>query len=144
MTFMDTFDVEYVKTFIGIYDDDTFDDTIETAIPFYVTLISKTLDLQLTDLDALSTNDQEFLAGVISVAVACHMMTADPQFGLKQQGYKIGDVSRNFARRYTRDFENWCDLSDTLLKDLFDLFGQTADNMYVKRRGLTDDYTQPY
>jgi hypothetical protein len=144
MAFLDTFNVEFIKTFIGIVDDDSFDSIIEQTIPFYAVLIAKTLDITLEDLDALPEEDQEFIAGVIAVAVACHLMTSDPQFGLKQQGYRIGDVARNFARRYTRDFENWCDLNDTLMRDLMDMYGNEGDNLYVKRRGLIDDYTTPY
>lgn len=144
MTFLESFDIDYIKNFIGIIDDDSFDDVISTSMVFYTNLIAKLIDLTVEDLDSLPEEDQEFLAGIVSVGVACHMMTVDPQYGLKQQGYKIGDVSRNFARRYTRDFENWCDLFDTLMNDLNSMYGNDSDTVYGKRRGLSDDYTTPY
>lgn len=144
MAFSDVADLYFIKSFIQIEDDDTtFDQAIENIIPFYTSVLTKaTNDL---DFDTLSDEDQNYLAGVLAVAIACHLMKSDRTYGMKYSGWQVGDAKKNFVRRYKTDYENWCDFYDDLMADVAAEYGgDDTDSSSTFRRSVTDDYDKPF
>jgi hypothetical protein len=146
MAFVDTIDLQYIKSFLGINeDDDSFDDEITTVIPFYVTRVSKLLQIDYTKLTAIFTvDDLTFIAQCISAMIGCHLLKSDEMFGSKYSGWKVGNVQKQFLRR-VKDYDNWCDMMDDLMAELGALYSdQSGNKQSGKRRSITDDYTQPF
>lgn len=146
MAFVDLIDLQYIKSFLGINeDDDSFDEEISTVIPFYATKLGKLLEIDYTKLTATFTQDDlDFLAQAIAVMIGCHLIKSDTMFGAKYSGWKVGNVQKSFLRR-VKDYDNWCDMMDDLMVELGTLYSdQTGQKQIVTRRSITDVYSQPY
>jgi len=136
-----TMDIDYIKDFLEIDpDDETYDDTIASLFPFYSVQVKKLLAV---DTSSLTDEDKEFLLGVISAGIGCHLTIADKRFGMKQSGYKVGNVTNNFVRRYKTDYLSWCDYFEELLGDIMDFYGEEAEDS-AQRPGVYDGYGDPY
>lgn len=142
MAFLNLVTLAKVKNFLGIDDTETnFDDQIISIIPFYVGLIKRTLGINL---DTLEKEDQEFMVSAIAVAIGCHLTKSDRSFGMKYSSWKLEDASKNFARRYKTDYDNWCDFYEDILGDLMDFFAAETGDLSVERPTVTDSFSQPW
>jgi hypothetical protein len=80
------------------------------------------------------------MLGIIAVALGCHIMKTDPSFGLKYQNWAVGNAKKSYFRRYTSDFENWCDLYEDLLSNASNIFATSVTN-FGARPGVSENYS---
>lgn len=130
-----------LKSFLGIDANETkFDTQISLSIPFYASLLTRTLGI---DFSTLTDEDYKFLVNVVYVYVGCHLMKTDREFGMKHSGWKAGNSSKNFVRRYKTDYDSWCDFLEELMTDLPNYFTPSGESS-GKRMAVSDSYDTPY
>lgn len=135
MAFADMVDIETINDILGITDG-KYDEIMDAALPFILFKVKSNTGI---DYDSLNEEEQIFMLGVIAVAIGCHIMKTDPAFGLKYQNWSVGKAKKSFFRRYASDFENWCDLYEDLMTDVYDFLGTAT--ISGQRPGVLDDYT---
>jgi hypothetical protein len=140
-SFIDSIDVDSVKSFLGINaSDETFDDIIVSQIPFYYVFVKKLISV---DYSILTDDDVDFLSGVVAAGIGCHLIVTTRDFGMKTSGYKVGNTSRQFVRRYKTDYLSWCEFFEDLITDTMSMYGELAD-LSSERPGVNDGYGEPY
>lgn len=143
MAFVDLVETEFIRTFLGINEDDeTFDEEISIAIPFYAARLQKLVNV---DFEKLSTDDQTYLSEVVASMIGCHLMKSDGSFGAKYAGWKVGDTAKYFDKRTQKPYDTWCEMMDDLLAELASMFGDPqGDASSTPRISIEDTYTTFY
>lgn len=140
-------DIDYIKGFLNLLDDDTYNDDLEFLLGVYTDDVLNIFDTSsetYEDIaDTLTDREMALINYAIGAGVACHLLKTHPELNRGTRMYKIGKVQKELDRRIAKDAEDWCDVYEALIIELSSEFGETTFGS-VKRLGLADEYTRPY
>jgi hypothetical protein len=134
----DIVDLEYIKGFLGLLEDDTFDEDIDFLIPVYTKEVTENIDIE-----SLSENALSKIKSTIGAAIGCHLQKSRSKFRDVVKRYKIKNFEKEFDGRAFKETQNWCDTYDIAITEVEGSYGDSNTGS-VKRLGISDEYSKPY